>query len=118
MSSLADSRGAERNFSSLSLTLDISKLECSSPKYFSAVANRIRANPSGAHFNAHWLMGGKAKSRCHLGMLKVNNLRHNNLNVMKLGNYSFKGECLNDTLNLTKVVFFIYFTLAFKIQKW
>ncbi len=35
-------------------------------------------------------MGGKAKSRCHLGMPKVNNLRYNNLNVMKLGNYDSK----------------------------
>jgi hypothetical protein len=29
-------------------------------------------------------MGGKAKSRSHLGMLKVNKLRDSYLNVMKL----------------------------------
>ncbi len=43
-----------------------------------------------------WSMGGKAKSRCRLGMLKVNNLKHSYLNVMKLGNYCLMGECLNN----------------------
>ncbi len=42
-----------------------------------------------------WPMGGKAKSRCCLGMLKVNTLRHSYLNVMKLESYSTTGECLN-----------------------
>jgi len=40
-------------------------------------------------------MGGTAKSRCHLGMLKVNKLRDSYLNVMKLYNYGPTGECLN-----------------------
>jgi hypothetical protein len=39
---------------------------------------------------------GKAKSGCHLGMLKVNKLRHSYLNVMKLENYGPTGGCLND----------------------
>jgi hypothetical protein len=43
-----------------------------------------------------WPMGGKAKSRCHLGMLKANKLRHSYLNVMKLENYGTTGECLNN----------------------
>jgi hypothetical protein len=29
---------------------------------------------------------GKATSRCHLGMLKVNSLKHTYLNIMKLEN--------------------------------
>ncbi len=43
-------------------------------------------------------MGGKAKSRYQLGMLKVNKLRHNylNVNVMKLESYGPIGECLNN----------------------
>jgi len=45
-----------------------------------------------------WSMAisGKAKSRCRLGMLKVNNLRCSYLNVMKLGNYGLIRECLNN----------------------
>ncbi len=39
-----------------------------------------------------WPMGGKAKSRCHLGILKVSKLRHNYLNVMKLEYYGAKGR--------------------------
>ncbi len=34
-----------------------------------------------------WSIGSKAKSRCRLGMIKVNKLSHNPLNVMKLENY-------------------------------
>ncbi len=41
-----------------------------------------------------WPMGGKAKSRCCLGMLKVNRLRHSYLIVMKLENYGPTGEWL------------------------
>jgi hypothetical protein len=41
-------------------------------------------------------MGGKAKSRCHLGMPKENKLRHSSPNVMKLENYGSTGECLNN----------------------
>jgi hypothetical protein len=37
-------------------------------------------------------MGGKAKSRCHLGMLKVNKLRHSYLNVMKLETMTPQGN--------------------------
>jgi hypothetical protein len=37
-------------------------------------------------------MGGKAKSRCRLGMLKVSNLGHSYLNVLKLENYGPTGE--------------------------
>ena len=51
-------------------------------------------------------MGGKAKSRCHLGMLKVNKLKHSHLNVMKLENYGPTGECLNNNTKPHKVVFF------------
>ncbi len=46
-------------------------------------------------WRSQW-MGSKAKYTCHLGMLKVNNLRHSYLNVMKLGNYCPKGKCLNN----------------------
>jgi hypothetical protein len=42
-----------------------------------------------------WSMGGKAKCRCHFGMLKVSRLRHSHLNV-KLENDGPNGECLND----------------------
>ncbi len=41
-------------------------------------------------------MGGKAKSRCHFGMLKVNKLSHSYFNVMKLEYYDPTGECLNN----------------------
>jgi hypothetical protein len=41
-------------------------------------------------------MGGKAKSRGHLAMLKINKLRHSYLNAMKLENYGPTGECLNN----------------------
>jgi len=37
-------------------------------------------------------MDSKAKYRCRLGMLKVNKLRNRYLNVMKLENYSPRGE--------------------------
>ncbi len=42
-----------------------------------------------------WPMAGKARSSCHLSILKVNNLRHSYLNAMKLENYGPTGECLN-----------------------
>jgi hypothetical protein len=41
-------------------------------------------------------MGGIAKSRCHLGMVKVNKLRHSYFNVIKLENYGPTGEYLNN----------------------
>ncbi len=41
-------------------------------------------------------MGGKAKSRCHLGMLKLNKLRHSYLVVMALENYGPTGHLNND----------------------
>jgi len=40
-------------------------------------------------------MGGKAQSRCHLGWLNVNNLRHRLLNMMKFENCDRAAECLN-----------------------
>jgi hypothetical protein len=43
-----------------------------------------------------WPMGGKAKSRCGLGMLKVSKLRQRYLNLMKLEDYGTTGQCLND----------------------
>ncbi len=42
-----------------------------------------------------WPMGGKAKSRCRLGMLNTNKLRHSYFNVVKLENYGPAGECLS-----------------------
>jgi len=51
-------------------------------------------------------MGGKAKSRCHFGMPKVNTLRHSYLNVMKLENYGFTGECLNNNHQTSQKFFF------------
>jgi len=33
-----------------------------------------------------WPMGGKAKTRCNLGMLMVNDISHSYLNLMKLEN--------------------------------
>jgi hypothetical protein len=63
-------------------------------------------------------MGGKAKSRCRLGMLKVNKLRRSYLNVMKLENYGATGECL---IIITKphksCILLGFFTITFKIQK-
>jgi hypothetical protein len=53
-------------------------------------------------------MGGKAKSRCRLGMLKVNKLWQSYLNVMKLENYGTVGECLNNNHELTKAAFFCF----------
>jgi hypothetical protein len=41
-------------------------------------------------------MGGKAKSRCRLGILKGNKLRQRYLDVMKLEDHGPTGECLND----------------------
>jgi hypothetical protein len=42
-------------------------------------------------------MDSKAKSRCHLGMLKVNKFKgHSSLNLKKLENYGPMGECLNN----------------------
>ncbi len=43
-----------------------------------------------------WAMGGKTKSRCHLGMLKVSKLRQSYLNVMKLESYGPTGEFPNN----------------------
>jgi len=43
-----------------------------------------------------WPMGGKAKFRYRLGMLKVNILKHRYLNVMKLENYGLTREHLNN----------------------
>ena len=43
-----------------------------------------------------WPMGGKAKSRCRLGILKVNKLRHSYISVMNLENNGPAGECLNN----------------------
>ncbi len=40
-----------------------------------------------SHTQTSNTMGSKAKSRCHLGMLKLNKSRHSNLNVIKLENY-------------------------------
>ncbi len=58
--------------------------------------NTLKDNKFVHQTTKQWPIGGKIKSRCPLGMLKVNNLRHSYLNVMKLGNYGPKGECLND----------------------
>jgi hypothetical protein len=54
-------------------------------------------------------MGGKAKSRCHLGKLKVNNLRHRYLSIMKLENCSPTGECLNNNLQTSLKLYFLLF---------
>ncbi len=59
-------------------------------------------------------MGGKAKSRCRLGMLKVNKL-YTYIGMAISMQWNFKklgptGECLTIILNLTKVVFFLFFT--------
>jgi len=50
----------------------------------------------GRQASLQWPMGGKAKCRCQLGMLKVNKFRHSNLNLMKLENYGPTGECLKN----------------------
>ncbi len=41
-------------------------------------------------------MGDKAKSRCHLGMLRVNTLRQSYFKAMKLEDCGPKGKCLNN----------------------
>jgi hypothetical protein len=51
----------------------------------------VAQNLSVASKNLQWPMGGKAESRCHLDVLKVNKLRHSYLNVMKSGNYEPTG---------------------------
>ncbi len=63
-------------------------------------------------------MVGKAKSRCHLGLRKISKWRHSYLNVMKLESYDTLGEWLKKySLNLTKEVFFVFFTRNFKLKK-
>jgi hypothetical protein len=42
--------------------------------------------------NTKWPMASTAESRCRLGMLRVNKLRHSYLNVMKLENYGPQGN--------------------------
>ncbi len=54
-------------------------------------------------------MGSKAKSRCRLGMLKVNKMKHSYLNVMKFENYGLTGECLNNNHQTSLKVKFLYF---------
>ncbi len=66
-------------------------------------------------------MGGKAKCRCRLGMLKLNKLRHNYLNVMKLENYGPTGECLNNNHQTSQKCIFQFFhnnSKDKKVQKW
>ncbi len=41
-------------------------------------------------------MGGRTKSGCCLGILKVNYSRHSYFSIMKLENYGPTGECLNN----------------------
>jgi hypothetical protein len=56
-----------------------------------------------------WPMGGKAKSRCHLGILKVSKLRHRYLNIMKLKYYGPTGECShNNHQTLQKLHFSVF----------
>jgi hypothetical protein len=63
-------------------------------------------------------MGGTAKSRCRLGMLKVNKFRQSYHNVMKLENYGPTGEGLNNNHSTSQKLYFsVFFTITFKIQK-
>jgi hypothetical protein len=64
--------------------------------------------------NTKWHMGDKAKSRCRLGRLKVKDLRHSNLNILKLEKWSQMRECFN---NYHLTVHFLIFAITFKIQK-
>ncbi len=52
---------------------------------------------------------GKSNYRYHLGMLKVNKLRQSYLNVMKLENYGFTGECLNNNHQTSHKLFLCVF---------
>jgi hypothetical protein len=52
-------------------------------------------------------MGGKGKSRFHMGML--NKLRYSYLNVMKLENYGPTGECLNNNHQTSQKLYFLFF---------
>ncbi len=64
-------------------------------------------------------MSGKAKSRCHLGMLKVNKLRQSYLNVMKLENYGPKGECLNNNhLTSQKLYFSVFYNNFLRYKRY
>jgi hypothetical protein len=56
----------------------------------------------------YWPVGGKAIYRSHLGLLKVNKLRYNYLNVMKLENYGPARECSNKITKPPKVVFAVF----------
>jgi hypothetical protein len=62
-------------------------------------------------------MGGKAKYRCRLGMLKVSKLRHSDLNVMKLENYGPKRECLNNNHKNWQKLYFSVFHSIFEDTK-
>ncbi len=65
-----------------------------------------------------WPMCGKTKSKCDLGVLKVNKLIHSYPNVMKLENYGPTRECLNNNHQTThKSCTFQFFTITLKIQK-
>ncbi len=43
-----------------------------------------------------WQVGGNAKSRCHLGVPKEDNLRYSYVNILKLEKCGPKGECVNN----------------------
>jgi hypothetical protein len=54
-------------------------------------------------------MDGKAKSRCCLGMLKENKLRHSYLKVIKSENYGPTGEFINNNLQTSQKLYFSFF---------
>ncbi len=62
-------------------------------------------------------MGGKAKSRCHLGMQKVNKLRQCYLDVIKLENYGPIREWLYNNQQTLQKFYFVFFHKNFKDTK-
>ncbi len=52
--------------------------------------------PAGLIKVLQWPMDSKTKSRCCLGMLKINNLRRSSFRVIELGSYGPERECLNN----------------------
>jgi hypothetical protein len=59
-------------------------------------------------------MGGKAKSRCRLDMLKVNNLNQSYLNIMKFKNGGPAVKCFKNNHETSHMLYFLFFTITFK----
>jgi len=61
------------------------------------ITSRFKSFHLNSQVRYQFPMGVKAKSRCRLGMPKVNNLGHSYINIIKLENCDPSGECLIDS---------------------